>query len=488
MAMRTWRARAAASLVACAVASAAASAGERLFNAARPKYGMRVGLETGPKCGKDKRTPPESTFDGNAHSRCVVWGEPPYSFTIELIDRLPVVKMAFANSDYGKEAAPKKVRIELDDGTVLEHALEVKRPVRRRPAWQELAVGKPAQTIKVTVLSNHPGEVNWGGLAEIAVFTSADLNAMLAIPDHDPKAPVFVEQQTQATGEAPEVHLPPVLPEGEHPRCLFTRAELAELRKTVKTAERAKAPYEALIAAAKSMLSGKLDFPDPEGTPAQLKDRRDPIVTRHVRLSRGCGSLGMAYALTGDVAYARRAREILVGYAERYAAYPEHKGVNRSDTGKVMAQRLSEAMWLIPQAHAYDLIQGTGVLSDADRQAIETKLLRPCVAFIRRKDPSKEAAERTRRRPDWRTGEPRSAKGRRVVGNWVTFYAAATMMAGGAMEDRDLIDLAAADARFAIVHGIGADGMWGEGAIGYQMFALQALVIVFETAARQGID
>ncbi|MBI3832039.1 MAG: heparinase II/III family protein, partial [Planctomycetes bacterium] len=35
---------------------------------------------------------------------------------------------------------------------------------------------------------------------------------------------------------------------------------------------------------------------------------------------------------------------------------------------------------------------------------------------------------------------------------------------------------------------IGDDGMWGEGTIGYQMFALQALTAVMEVAARQGVD
>jgi len=470
------------------LATHGARAGTRLTNAALAKYGVRVSLHTGPKCGKDRRTQPEDTFDGNAHSRCVVWGEPPYSFTIELLDRLPVAKMAFAHSDYASEEAPKNLRIELDDGTTLNHSLEVKRPVRRRPAWQEVAVGRAARVIKVTILSNHPGKVKWGGLAEIAVLTSADLDAMLVIPGHDPKAPVYVSLPEAEADAAPDVHLPPLVPAGEHPRCLLSKDVITDLRRSVMASERAKDAYAVLVANADAMCAGDLDFPDPKGTPAQLKDRRCPIAARHARLSRGCGSLGMAYALTGEAKYARRAREILVGYAERYEAYPEHKGVNRSDTGKVMAQRLSEAMWLIPQAHAYDLIRGGDVLSDADRQRIETGLLRPCVAFIRRKDPAQEVAERARRQADWRTADPEPVKGRRIVGNWMTFYAAATMLAGAAMEDRDLIDLAAADARFAIANGIAEDGMWGEGAIGYQLFALQALVPVFETAARQGID
>src|SRR5690606_33779507 len=72
--------------------------------------------------------------------------------------------------------------------------------------------------------------------------------------------------------------------------------------------------------------------------------------------------------------------------------------------------------------------------------------------------------------------------------NWINFYSTATLMAGSLLDDRDLIDLAAADLRAAIATGIGDDGMWGEGAIGYQLFAMGVMVPGFEAAARQGID
>ncbi len=74
------------------------------------------------------------------------------------------------------------------------------------------------------------------------------------------------------------------------------------------------------------------------------------------------------------------------------------------------------------------------------------------------------------------------------MGNWLNYYNAATMMAGAVMGDRDMVDLAAADFRGLLAQGIGSDGMWGEGAIGYQFFALTAMVTGLEAAARQGVD
>src|SRR6185437_2661347 len=62
------------------------------------------------------------------------------------------------------------------------------------------------------------------------------------------------------------------------------------------------------------------------------------------------------------------------------------------------------------------------------------------------------------------------------------------MMAGALLNDKDMMDLAAADLRTAIATGIGDDGMWGEGAIGYQLFAMSAMIPGMETAAHNGYD
>jgi hypothetical protein len=61
-------------------------------------------------------------------------------------------------------------------------------------------------------------------------------------------------------------------------------------------------------------------------------------------------------------------------------------------------------------------------------------------------------------------------------------------MAGAILDDKDMLDLGVADMRELLKVGISDDGMWGEGAIGYQLFAVAAMIPAMETAARQGRD
>lgn len=465
--------------------SAAEPAKPARTNAASAALGALIRLELSKDATVNRETPPDQTFDLNCHSRCVITGVP-YTFHVELPETMEVDCIAFAHSDYETEAAPKDVIIELEDGTKLEQALELKRPDNRKAAWQEVAIGKKLRKLKITVTSNHPGKVAWGGLGDIAVFTAQDLSELLKAPDHDPAAPVFVAvPPLDAAGAPVKVNLPPKAAPGEHPCLLFTRKELEQLRADART-ERGKPASEHLLNKAAAALELKVEFPDPKGPGAQLKDRGDELAKQHDRLSMAAGNLGVAYLFTEDAKYAAKAREILIGYAERYEQYPEHRGVNRSDSSKVMAQRLSEAMWLVPLLHAFDSIHGT--LSEADRKQIETGLIRPCLAMIHRKDPRQMAADLDRSAANWRTEGPPAPKSTKVVGNWINFYNLATVMAGAVLGDADLVNLAVYDTKKNILEGIGSDGMWGEGAIGYQMFALQALTAIMETAARQGHD
>ncbi len=453
-----------------------------LINAAQAKYGVRAGVEAGPNVVTDKNTSPDAYVDGNAHSRMVMTGAP-YTITITLPLKVPVEKISFAQSDYATEAAPKDIEIKFDD-QVIRKTLDNTRPEKVRGktkiAWQDVPINREIQTLQITVLSNYDGQVKWGGLGDIALWTTLNLDEKFRLAGYDEKAPVYVHA-TSPKSEMVKVNLPPLAKDGEHPRLLFTPAEISALREKLANTERGKATFASFKNIADGYLKMAVAFPTPEDTAANNAGNE------HSSLSYRAGGLGFAYALTGDEKYAKVAREILVGYAQKYASYPRHVGRNKSDSSKITFQRLSEAMWLIPQIEGYDYIYNSGVLSEDDKKLIDNGLIRPAIEEIRRQTPADEVAARTKKEADWRTKTPADAiKG--DYPNWLNFYNTATLMAGIVLKEQNMIDLAVADLRAAIANGIGADGMWGEGAIGYQLFAMAVMVPAFEAAARQGID
>lgn len=455
---------------------------DRLLNAASPAYGAQISVEASATAFKDRKASVASLVDGNPGTRYVVTGAP-YTVRIALPFPVNVSRLGLSQSAQSSETAPKDIEVSFDDAPPVKHTLTSLRPAKNKPAWQDLPVGRPIQNVRITVNSHYSGNVNWGGLGEIALFTSDPLDAQLSAPDYDPTAAAFVHDPATAalSPAAPKVILPPPAAAGEFPRLLFTPAELARFRSELAASERGQATLKAFLDLAQSHLGRAPQFPSPADTAANKADKQ------HNALAHRAQTLAFAFALTGDNTYAQPARDILLGYAARYEGYPRHSARNKNDNSKVMFQRLSEAMWLIPLLQSYDYLRASDVLTASDIHTIETGLLRPAILEIRRKDPAAEVADRTRKDSAWRTATPAPSRQGKFP-NWINFYSTATLMTGSLLDNRDLMDLAAADFRTAIATGIGDDGMWGEGAIGYQLFAMGVMVPGFEAAARQGID
>jgi hypothetical protein len=106
-------------------------------------------------------------------------------------------------------------------------------------------------------------------------------------------------------------------------------------------------------------------------------------VLEHRRIASAARDLALAYTITNDGTYADAARDILMQYAHNYSHY-----AGGSDArgwmlkGRVFNQALTEAIWAIPIAHAYDLIRA--MLSPAQDALIANDLLRPIAATLTR--------------------------------------------------------------------------------------------------------
>lgn len=147
---------------------------------------------------------------------------------------------------------------------------------------------------------------------------------------------------------------------------------------------------------------------------------------RHSDLTRDLETCAWAYALTGEKPYAVHARQILVGYAERYTAYPYHSANmgKRDDPpsqsgGHVFEQTLNEAAWMKSICEAYDLVRTSPVFSADDHRAIREDFLLKVYENMTRHRAGKS--------------------------NWQTFHNSAFAYIGGVLGEADLVRQAILD-------------------------------------------
>lgn len=311
-----------------------------------------------------------------------------------------------------------------------------------------------------------------------------------------------------------------------YPRIACTTVELARLRAAWGAQGPAHDAVEAVLQRADAALLQPLDFPPRGGqhnqwyqcercqVALQTVDAThhtcplcatvysgppydDVLFTaQHQRLLQALLDAAWAAAITGDPKYAGHARAILLGYAERYQAYPYHANTTWNlawrwiSGGHLFEQTLGEA-WALSTyiAPAYDLVHDQGLLGPDDHQRIRAGLLLPMLETIDK----------------YKAG----------VNNWQSWHNAAMFAAGAVLGEPawmrkavlggpdsplDLVvgqaanieakglHLAGNSFLFQMQHSVTPDGMWYENSWGYHFYALQALVALTEAARRLDID
>jgi hypothetical protein len=195
----------------------------------------------------------------------------------------------------------------------------------------------------------------------------------------------------------------------------------------------------------------------------------DQIVYQDRAFALADGALynALAYRLTGDPADAVKGALILKLYADKYSTYPIHGimgRVNDKEGGRVFAQTLDEAEWLINIAWTYDLLRDTDVLTPAERVHIEKDLIHAAAIII-----------------------ANTHGGTANMKSWKNCGIAA---AGYTLNDKALIDQAIdgpTGFRAQMKENV-IDGFWIEGALGYQFYAIKPLELTAEMSKRAGVD
>jgi hypothetical protein len=271
-----------------ALAQPTVPAGEKLVNAATPAYGVRVNVDAAPGVFKNREISPDVLLDGNAHSRFLVTGAP-YTIKVELPFKVMIEALSLTQSDYANEAAPKELEITFDDGQKITKTLALLRPqiVNRRPEiqWQDIPIGREIKSVNITVLSTYAGDVNYGGLGDLALRTGVNLDEKFRIPGYDAAAPVFVRPTGVGVTAAPvKVTLPPVAAPGEHPRLLFTPTELKAFAAQLPTTARGKTTQDGFLRIADSYAGMAAVFP--QSFDSDKRQTSNPIEERQYRAEK----------------------------------------------------------------------------------------------------------------------------------------------------------------------------------------------------------
>jgi hypothetical protein len=277
-----------------------------------------------------------------------------------------------------------------------------------------------------------------------------------------------------------------------HPCTLLDKDDIDALKKGLTTNDEEKKAFDTLKADADKKLGEDLGVPIAQKAPdgSWMYPGDMPGITKLPDVSENnataMAKLGMMYQLTGDAKYADYAKKMLLAYADNYNNYGHRKGwtitrYRSSQDGRLTGQFLTDGFWLCRVALAYDLIYNLPSWTPTERAHVRDDLFRAIeVEFGDAAGPENYL---------------------NATHNRSCVCTSATLMAGYATDDDKMIN----DALYGWngtkdkptggllkVHFgecILPDGMWIEGAPGYQLgIASAGLFNDAETLWHHGID
>lgn len=182
---------------------------------------------------------------------------------------------------------------------------------------------------------------------------------------------------------------------------------------------------------------------------------------QHLWLAERAAHLAAVHAVTGDEASARRARDLLVAYYDRYLELPNVDNV--LGPSHLFFSTYLESIWILDYLAAAFILREMGMLDENDIARIDAI--------------ADEAATLI-------------AEFNEGMSNRQTWNSAALTAIGAWFGDEELA-ITATESRTGLLghlaDGFGADGMWFEGE-NYHLFALRGLMIGLQWAATAGAD
>lgn len=341
-------------------------------------------------------------------------------------------------------------------------------------------------------------KVAYGGFSAVQVIVDEDLATLLASPQAGEKRPAFAMTTPNLGSRPPVTVIGKPRKETGYPRTIWDPQDIIELKRRIATEPAAKDAYERCLTFCNQSVAKPVEVPEKPD-----EDIDATVANGHTMAVGAIANLGIGYALSGDERYAKEVRRMLLRYSELYEGWPVHGSPKfRHDKSKWSWQRLNESIWLIQAAWGYDLIYASPSLSDADRAQISNHFIKPCVDQIV-SSPAIIALP---------TNFSAICCAAVMIGSRVSDYEEKYLLAINGLAKTRMkakkgeaqppmpaptpsielkTDVASGNNGgifFHIDKGIDDDGLWAEGAIGYQMMAMRGLVVMAEILWHDGVD
>ena len=412
---------------------------------------------------------------------------------IRLIVPVDIKAVEVASYDYhGTCIQPKAIDISID-GKMMKHVELANKP--EQPT--RIPLEAHGQSVSVLITECYPPQTTpdgkpgsfSGGWSRVRVFATTDVADMLkpvdkynvaVVPDN-----IAPTSGSAVTGEVKVVGQPRMTV--GHPCTLWDNEDIAHYKEMLKTSKELQAQVAGLQKSCDIRITQPVGVPPPLKGPdgnwrhisdmEQLDGRTYNAI--HNQLSLDIANLGTVYAFTGEAKYADFAKKILLAYADAYPNYAvgARPGFAHAPS-KAFDQVLSDATWIIPAARGYDLIHDAPSITPDERKHIEDDFLKGCARII---------------------------CNHAMLGcstNWSAIGTCAVLTIGYATDDQNLINCAThgipgtAEAKSGLglsewhfgPNAIDVDGLWSEGAMGYQFMAMDALVMDAEMLWHHGVD
>lgn len=411
---------------------------------------------------------------------------------IHIIVPVDIKALEVIGLDYSGTQQAKAIDIFLD-GKMVKHADLEEQPGKP----QSIPLEGHAQSVGILVTDVYPPRTlkdgkqgpSYGGWSRVGVMATTNVPDMLKPAEkyEVTAAPMDIAPTSGTlTGAKVEVIGQPRMTEG-HPSLLWDNEDIAHYKEMLKTSKELQAQFAGLKSAMDLRITQPIGVPQPQKDAAgkwrHLGDTEKfegkTYASINTQLSLDIANLGTVYALTGDAKYGEFCKKLLLAYADAYPNYGvgARPGFAHSPS-KLSDQVLGDAIWFPQIARGYDLIYNLPSITPEERQHIQDDLMKTVARTIIGNHSMLEAPT-----------------------NWSAIGTLGVLMAGYVTDDEALVNTALYgirgtkekptgglyDRHFG-TRSIDADGLWSEGAMGYQFMALQGLIMDAEVLWHHGID